>query len=49
MFKVRVVIIALEGINRKEFNEYLDDLEVKGRLDRVVINKYHYMLDVFNG
>lgn len=48
MFKVKVVIIAPEGVNRKEFSKFLDDLEVRERLDRVVINKCHYMLDVFN-
>jgi hypothetical protein len=49
MFKVRVVIIAPKGVNGVEFSDFLDDLEVLGRLDRVVINECHYVLDVFDG
>ena len=49
MFKVRVVVIAPKGVNRVEFSEFLDDLEIRGGLDRVVINKYYYVLSVFNG
>ena len=48
MFKVRVVVIAPKGVNRVEFSDFLDDLEVLGRLDRIVINKCYYVLDVFN-
>jgi len=48
MFEVRVVIIAPKGVNRVEFGDFLDDLEVLGRLDRIVINECHYMLDVFD-
>jgi hypothetical protein len=33
MFKVRVVIIIPEGVNGLEFSEFLDDLEVSGKLD----------------
>lgn len=49
MFKVRVVVIAPEGVNGLEFGEFLDDLEASGKLDRVVINKCHCVLDVFDG
>jgi len=49
MFKVRVVIIAPEGVNGLEFSEFLDDLEALGKLDRVVINECYYILDVFDG
>jgi len=49
MFKVRVVVIAPKGVNRVEFGDFLDDLEVLGRLDRIVINECHCVLDVFNG
>ena len=49
MFKVRVIIIAPEGVNSVEFREFLDDLEIRGGLDRVVVNKCHYVLSVFDG
>jgi len=48
MFKVRVVIIIPEGVNGLEFGKFLDNLEASGKLDRIVINKCHYVLDVFN-
>lgn len=49
MFEVRVVVIAPESVNGLEFGKFLDDLEASGKLDRVVINECHCMLDVFDG
>ena len=49
MFEVRVIVIAPEGVNGVEFGEFLDDLEIRGGLDRVVIDECHCVLSVFDG